>query len=159
MAFGTIGSKLSAVHIVVAAGTGSGGQGQVVLKNPAGTKRQVVALLAINLLVPAFEGEMGTTVIKVFVAGKYRPALFGVATFAFAAKVLVVRIGVAAVAVRKRNTGKTLKCLAGAGFLLVTIDTSHLGVFSKQGEVCFTVIKVCRRRKRCRVVATGAIGG
>lgn len=39
VAFGAIGSKLSAVHIVVAAGAGRSGQAQVVLKNTAGTKR------------------------------------------------------------------------------------------------------------------------
>lgn len=101
---------------------------------------------------------MRRVVIKVFVAGKYRPALFGVATFAVAAQVLVVRIAVAAGAGGKRNAGKALKCLAGAGFLLMTIDTGYLGMFSEQGKVCFTVIKVCRRRKICRVVAAGAIG-
>lgn len=159
VAFGAVGPKLSAVHIVVTSSTGRGGQAQAVLKNPAGTKRQVVALSAIDLLVPAFEGEMGTAVIKVFVAGKYRPTLFGVATFAVAAQILVVWVAVAVGTVGKGYAGKTLERFTGAGFLLVTIKTSHLGMFAEQGKVCFTVIKVCRRRKSRRVMAAGAIGG
>lgn len=79
------------------------------------------------------------------------------AFFAVGAKLVIVRIFVAALAVFKGYTVKFLKNFSLNRFLVVTFGTLHGFVFTHQCKICFIVVEPAGRRKSIGAVAFGAI--